>query len=127
MAPDIALLVAVLMKNEDVWLKMPSEEVYQQLVEMFNLMGVNISCSDGYKIRINSPEMIIKNRENAKKLEVELQLLNKKRTIFERPEAVRKIRDMAANDLTSIGQLAVISEMEETPPPKKSFFGKLFR
>lgn len=82
MSPDIALLVAVLMKNEDVWLKMPSEEVHQQLVEMFNLMGVNVSSSDGYKIRINSPEMIIKKRESAKKLEVERHLLSKERSIF---------------------------------------------
>lgn len=117
MSPDIALLVAVLMKNEDVWLKMPSEEVRQQLAEMFKLMGVNISCSDGYKIRVNSPEMINKNREDAQKLEVERQLL------VRRLEAMRKLHESSANNWS---QLAKINE-EAQSPPEKSFFRKLFR
>lgn len=87
MSLDITILVALLMKNEDVWLKIPSEELYSQAVEAFKVMGIDIDMSEGHKIRVNSIEGIIKKRDAQTKAELQRQqqqvMLETRRRMFE--------------------------------------------
>lgn len=86
MSLDITILVTLLMKNEDVWLKIPSEELYRQAVEAFKVMGIDIDMSEGHKIRVNSVEGIIKKRDEETKTELrrrqQAQMLESRRQMF---------------------------------------------
>lgn len=75
MSVDIALLIAILMKNEDVWLKIPSEELFNQAVEVLRMTGVNISTDGNCKLRINSPEMAEKVRQEQERRRLEQESL----------------------------------------------------
>lgn len=56
---DMTLVIALLMKNEDVWLKMPSQSIYDEVITALKVVGIDFE-ENGSAIQIISIEGKIK-------------------------------------------------------------------
>ena len=53
MQTDLAILIAVLMKNEDIWLKMPSQQIFDEVCLALKLVGIEFE-QNGFAIQVIS-------------------------------------------------------------------------
>lgn len=86
MHADTTILLALLMKNEDVWLKIPSQQLFDDVIVAMKLVGLEFATQGGHQIQIISLEGKKKREEEAAKQLTELQaylarVQNQKQTI----------------------------------------------
>ena len=114
MHADTTILLALLMKNEDVWLKIPSQQLFDDVIVAMKLVGLEFATQGGHQIQIISLEGKKKREEEAAKQLTELQaylarVQNQKQTIR-----------MNQRDF-----LAKITLDPPDPPKKNSFSDKI--
>lgn len=56
MHADTTMLLAILMKNEDIWLKIPSQQLFDDVILAMQLVGLEYATQGGFQIQVISLE-----------------------------------------------------------------------
>lgn len=110
---DISILLAILMKNEDVWINIPSQELFDETITALKLIGIEYQQQGGHRIQIISLEGKRKREEEAAKQLAQLQAYQAQAKIH------KQMMTMLDSDV-----LAKI-KFEPDPPEKNSFSDKI--
>ena len=117
MSADITMLLALLMKNEDVWLKIPSQQLFDDVIVALKLVGVEYATQGGHQISIISLEDKRKREEDAARQLAQLQQYQAQMKIHE------EMMKMTMLDADFLGKIMI----DPPDPPKKNSFSDKIR
>ena len=117
MHADTTILLALLMKNEDVWLKIPSQQLFDDVIVAMKLVGVEFATQGGHQIQIISLEGKRKREEEAAKQLAQLQA-------YQAQMQIRKqMMEMSRLDADFLAKIT----LDPPDPPKKNSFSDKIR